>query len=129
MGGGNPLKKVVKEVKRVAKDPVKAIAATSTMGIGTGAVGAAEREATGGVVTEALTGGMVESKQTKALKDAATAAEAKQAGLVKRQSEEADRVAKARENRRSQQALGKRSLLYQGAAGSELGVQKKQTLG
>lgn len=129
MGGGNPLKKVVKEVKRVAKDPVKAIAATSTMGIGTGLAGAAEREATGGVITEAVTGGLVKSKQTKAMEAAASKAERKQEAVVKEISAETDRVAKMRDKRRAQQALGKRSLLWQGAAGSELGVQKKQTLG
>lgn len=129
MGGGNPIKKITKEIKRVAKDPVKALAGASTMGVGTAAVGGAERAATGGVGAEILSGGMIESKQTQALKSAQSAAEAEQAGIVKKQADEANRKAKARELRRSQQALGKRSLLWQGQGGSELGVQKKTTLG
>lgn len=128
--GGNPIKKITKEVKRVAKDPLKAIAATSTMGIGTGLVGAAEREATGGVGAEMLSGGAIESEQTKALKDAQSKAEAEQAGIVKKQADEQAAKDKARELRRTQQALGKRSLLFRGQGGSELGVaQKKTTLG
>lgn len=129
MGGGNPIKKVVKEVKRVAKDPKKALLAASTMGASTAAVGAAEREATGGVGTEILTGGAIESKQTEALKSAQNKAEAEQAGIVKKQADEQAAKDKARELRRTQQALGKRSLLFKGQGGSELGVQRKSTLG
>lgn len=127
--GGNPLKKVGKEFKRVVKDPGKALLAASTMGASTAAVGAAEREATGGVGAEMLSGGAIESKQTKALKDAQSKAEAEQAGIVKKQADEQAAKDKARELRRTQQALGKRSLLFQGQGGSELGVQRKTTLG
>jgi len=129
MGGGGFIGSITKAVKKVVKDPGKALLSASTMGLGTGLVGAAEREATGGVGAEILSGGAIESKQTKALKDAQSQSEAKQAGIVKKQADEQAAKDKARELRRTQQALGKRSLLFQGQGGSELGVQRKTTLG
>lgn len=125
MGGGNPVKKAFKSAEKFVKDPKRVAAATVSFGSSE-----IDRAATGGAISEPLTGGVLESKQTKALKDAANKAEAEQAGIIQKQSDEVDEKAKARELRRIQQALGKRSLLFQGQGGSELGVApKKTTLG